>query len=143
MATGFNLPETYVANGNISPCRFTKVDSSIAKGVVQAGANDAVNGISQEAWASAPVPANTTGYAGTAGLPMGVYTLGSICLLELGTGGATAGGYLKADASGKGVAVATTGTTKQSFGAQALETGLAGEFIRVRVVIDEKFVALS
>jgi hypothetical protein len=139
----FNLPETWVANGNINPCRFVKVDSSIAKGVVIAGANDAVIGVSQEGFASAPIPTNTSGYAGTAGLPMGVYTNGAICLLELGTGGATEGGYLKSDASGKGVAVATTGVTKQSFGAQAMETGLAGEKIRVRVYIDEKFVALS
>lgn len=58
--------------------------------------------------------------------------IGAVAKLTLGTGGATKGDWLKSDAAGAGVA---TIVNKDIVGAQALETGNAGEVISVLVSI--------
>lgn len=132
---------TFVASGDINPCRFVKQDATGPKQAAQAGANEQIIGISQEWFKGAPTPSAST-LAASAGLPVVVYTDGAVCLLELG-GTVDEGGYIKSDANGKGVASATTGVTKQEQGAKALEAGVSGDKIRVFVKTASVFVALS
>lgn len=87
--------------------------------IVTAGAGERTAGILQ----NTPV-GSTSRHAGAA-----VRTSG-LSKLKLGVGGATAGAFLKADASGQGI-VASTGDI---YGAQALSAGVAGDLIAVRVV---------
>lgn len=95
---------------------FMKIVSDL---VVTAGAGEATAGILQN------TPVGTTSKnAGAA-----VRTSG-LSKLKLGVGGATAGAFLKSDASGQGV-VASTG---DKYGAQALGAGAAADLIAVRVV---------
>ncbi len=71
------------------------------------------------------------------------YTMSGVAQLKLGTGGCTAGNELVSDASGFGVAAATTGTVNQGVGAIALRTGSAGDIIPVRVVMFPNRAALT
>ena len=122
----------FLAGGDIRPSRFVKQDTTADNTVLECDANEAVVGISSEAGREPPLPSVSTIYAGQAGDNMLVYTEGDECLLELG-GTVAAGDNLKSDADGKGVAIATTGTTAQEIGAKALTSGASGERIRVQV----------
>lgn len=74
---------------------------------------------------------STEGVAASSGQPVMVHGVGEICLLQLGSGGATVGGGLVPDANGKGVAASTNaGATHNAY---ALETGAEDDFIRVLV----------
>lgn len=126
------LNPNFIAGGDIRPCRFVKGGAADLT-VLEADANEAVIGISQEGTKAAPIPSAST-LAAAAGENIGVHGLGEVCLLTLGSGGATRFGYLKSDADGNGVAIATTGTTAQMVGAIALQSGLEGEKIRVQVL---------
>jgi hypothetical protein len=110
---------------------------------LEADANDVLIGISYEGGKHAPlsdlVSSNPHAESGD---PIGLYGDGEQCLLELG-GTVVRGGRLKSDADGKGVAVATTGTTIQQYGAIALESGVSGEKIRVFVLLGSERPALS
>ena len=132
----------YVAGGNVRVSRFVKSDTSDDFQVLEADANERVIGISQEGAREAPLP-NVTLYAGQDGDNMQVYQQGDICLLTLGSGGATRGSRLKSDADGAGVEIAAIGATQQFYGALALESGLEGEKIRVQVEIGQLYPALS
>jgi hypothetical protein len=133
----------YVATGNISPSRFVKVDATADNSVVQADANATILGIASEAGREPPLPSVSTIYAAQSGDNIHVYGESEVCLLELG-GTVAAGDFLKSDANGKGVVIATTGTTAQEIGAKALTAGASGEFIRVQVVRQTKtYPALS
>lgn len=139
-----NTPPRLVAGGNIYPCRFVKMSTAADDRGLQATANDAPIGISYPEGRYAPLSdVVTTNYHAIEGDPIGLYGDGEQCLLELGSGGATRGGRLKADADGKGVAVATTGTTIQQFGAVALESGSESEKIRVFVLLGSERPALT
>lgn len=119
----------FMANGNIYPCRFVKLDTTADHKVLQSGAGDLSIGISQEGTNQAPIPEASTQYAAAAGQALKVYGVGERCKLEIGSGGCTAGDLLKPDADGKGVAV-TAGNT---YGAVALTTSAAGELAEVVV----------
>lgn len=127
--------QTYgkVAGGDIRPARFVKVSTAADNAVLEADANEAIIGIATEATQDAPIP-GASANAAESGDPVKVYTIGSECLLEIGSGGVTAGAEIKSDADGKGVLAATTGTTVQNIGAVALEAASAGELARVVVV---------
>lgn len=126
----FDTPSMNVG-GDIRPCRFVKQSTAADNTLLEADANEEIFGIATEAAAAAPIP-NADGDAGNTDAPqMHYYPPGRECLLELGSGGVTRGGWLKSDNEGCGVAVATTGTTAQFYGAKALESGSAGEFVRV------------
>ncbi len=73
---------------------------------------------------------SNSGYAAISGDSLRIFGQGDDCLLTLGVGGATAGDLLKSDANGAGV----TASTGNKAGARALQTGAAGEKIRVEVV---------
>jgi hypothetical protein len=121
----------FTASGDINPSRFAKVSGNLK--VAECDANERSVGISAEFTEAAPIPSASTLHA-TSGNPAHIHGIGEVCLLTLGSGGATAGDLLKPDADGKGVAIATTGTTIQYAGAQALETGVENDKVRVRVL---------
>lgn len=123
-----------VARGNISPCRFVMLDTATDNGATQATANAEVIGISCEG-ADRPPLADliTTNYAARDGETFRLHGDGDITTLEAGDT-VTAGDNLKSDSSGRGVPIATTGTTIQKIGAKALESGTVGEKIRVQVM---------
>lgn len=133
-----------IANGNISPATFVKLDGSNDDYVLQATAGsgshgDPTIGISGTDTDRAPLSdLITTQYHAQQGEPCRVFRAGEICLLTLGTGGATPGERLKSDASGNGIAV----TTDADFaGAVALETGASGTQIRVAVLSPQQQAA--
>lgn len=123
------------ATGNISPSRFVKLVTA-ADSVGQSGTNEAIYGISQEFPRAAPVE-GASAYAAAAGEELMVYTAGDDegCLLEIGSGGITLGVMLTSDTDGKGIALASTAATLFNVGAIALETGSAGDFVRVKPLI--------
>lgn len=127
--------QTYgkIAGGTIRPARFVKVSTAADNTVLEADANEEVVGIATEATQDAPIPGASANAAET-GDPLKVYSIGSECLLYIGSGGVTAGANIKSDADGKGVLAATTGTTVQNIGAVALEAASENELARVLVV---------
>lgn len=138
-----NTPPRLAAGGTIYPCRFVKMSTAADDRGLQATANDAPIGISYDSGKYAPlsdlVSDNPHAVAGDS---IGLYGDGDQCLLELG-GSVTRGGRIKSDADGKGVAVATTGTTIQQYGAIALESGSTSEKIRVFVLLGSERPALT
>lgn len=123
---------SFTAEGDIRPSRFVKIGAADFA-CLEADANNETLGIAHEGTEEAPIPSVSTNLAASSGGQLRVYGEGEECLLELGSGGATLGGKLKSDADGKGVDIATTGTTIQYYGAVALEAGSAGDLIRVIV----------
>jgi hypothetical protein len=125
---------TFKAAGDVYQGRFVMLSTSDTGSVVQA--NDALD---LTIGVSGPFEFYPPGVVGSVDLlhaPTGkmcqVVMPGSIALLQLGTGGATVGATLAADADGKGVAAGTN--VGNTFGAIALEAGSANDFIRVLVV---------
>ena len=131
-----NNSPNFVAGGTIAPCRFVSMTANGAtpadRTVFQATAGastegDHVTGVSQEGTRRFDDAAN----AALAGDPIRVHGPGDAALLELGSGGATAGVLLKSDANGKGIAVTTD---EDRVGAQALEGGAANTKVLVKVL---------
>ena len=124
-----------VGSGSVNPSTFVKQGPS-AYQCQQASAGSVTIGIAQEGSRYAPIDGATTeagdytGAAGYTGDQLHVYSLGDVCLLTLGSGGATVGALLASDASGCGVVA--TGT--QNYGAQAIEAGNSGDLVRVQVI---------
>ena len=129
--------KSYTAGGTIRVSRFVNLSTTETNTVLEADANEKVTGITQAGGRTAPTPDVTTDPVEAAqdGETLGVHVAGELdsqtVLLELGTGGATAGDYLESDADGKGVTAATTAETIRYIGAEAQESGSAGEKIRV------------
>lgn len=122
-----------VAGGSITVSSFVKLSTAADNTVLLAGSNDPVIGVSSEGAQDAPISgASVT--AAESGDSLRVYPIGSVCTLTLGSGGATRAGELIADSAGLGVARSTTSTAIQNVGAIALESGSAGEKIKVMVV---------
>ena len=117
--------ESMVAGGTIEPRRFVKHNGT-DNTVIQATANDITTGI------SAPISRKFDDRSSAdSGEQLVVKRLqGEAAELEVG-GTVSAGDRLKSDASGKGVKVATTGTTVQEYGAVADQDGASGDVIRV------------
>ena len=133
-----------MANGDIRPSRFVKVSNASGQGrALESDANELVVGISMDGTNKAPIPDVASTNAAESGQHLRVHVNGEGCLLEAGTGGWTAGELLKSDADGKGVSIATTGTTEQLYGAIALETAAAGELGKVTVLLGRTRPALS
>lgn len=125
----------WVAGGNITPSRFVAQNTSYDSTVDNASsANQRCLGVSQTGTRKAPGTGADDGYAAIAGEPVQVYLPGDIAPLQIGSGGVTRGQLIKTDASGNGVAAATTGQTLQWVHAQALESGASGEIINVLVL---------
>jgi len=120
---------SYKANGNIAPCRFVKLDTTADGRVLQCGAGDKIQGISQAGTRRTPYSTLDDGYAAIAGEDLEVFGTAEQPLLELG-GTVTRGDRLKADANGAGV---TSSTDKDEWGAIALQSGVSGQLVRVEV----------
>jgi len=133
--------QSYRSRGTINPARFVVGSAYADDSVEQATANARTIGVAQEWSHDAPIPGASTD-AATSGEQVKVYDLGETCLLELG-GTVSRFGLLKADNDGKGVAVATTGTTIQQIGAQALQAGVSGNLVRVQVLFYSERPALA
>lgn len=129
---------TKVANGNVSPSRFVKLDTTtgVKDRVVQAtdgaaSAGDPIYGISGAGVRNAPLAGWDDGYHAIAGENCMVWGMPEKdVFLELG-GTVTVGAFLKSDANGKGVATTTTG---DNVGARASEAGVSGDLIRVQLI---------
>jgi hypothetical protein len=128
-ANSYVVTPNLVANGEINIARFVKVDTSADFKALQAGAGDAVIGISQEGPADAPGLKGSTTLVAEVGKTFLTYGPGAICLLTAGSGGWTRGSFLKPDADGKGV----TASAGDAVGAYALES--AGEGKRGLVLV--------
>ena len=137
--------KSYRAGGTIRRCRFVKLSTTANNTILEADANEVVFGVSQEAGREAPIPSVTADppEAAQSGDQLNVFQNSEYCLLEIGSGGVTSGGRLKSDADGKGVAIATTGTTIQHIGAIAQATCAAGELCPVQVYRSSERPALS
>lgn len=120
-----------VAGGNIAPARFVKRTSSSGEAVLtQCGANEAVYGISQQSTRRMALSGWDDGYAAVAGDNISLIGPGDDeAALEIGSGGVTAGAYIKSDADGKGV---IGSTDKDHIGAIALHDAAAGAIARVK-----------
>lgn len=126
---------SFVANGNIAPSRFVKMDATATGKVVAATSNtDFIFGISQQGTRNTPYSSLDDGYAAIAGENIRVYTDNEDCWVETGTvtTAITPGDHLTASTAG--VAIRTV-TDKDVYGAIALEPATAsGKLIKVRVV---------
>lgn len=126
-----------VANGNIAPSRFVKLDTSNQGRVLQCGAGERVYGIAQKethniALSGGGFTTPDDGYAAVADEMLNIYGPGDPgVLLECG-GTVTQGDLLKSDSNGKGVVVASN---NDFYGARALEPGTSGQLVRVEVVL--------
>lgn len=119
-----------VASGSVYPSRFVKYGTTDYE-VVQCVATQLPVGISQEGAKLPPTDENySAGLAFSAGDLIGIYGVGRVCLLELGST-VTVGDALGPDADGKGITVG--GTTGVDFGAFAKASGVAGDLIQVVV----------
>lgn len=121
---------SFVATGDINPCRFIKLDATAtAAGVIATAANtDTIIGISAQGTKQVPIDGAST-LAASAGLEVEVHLAGDMCMLLIGTGGCTVGDKLMYVSDG-----ATTATSGKQCGAIALSTGLATEKIFVLVL---------
>lgn len=126
-----------VANGNIAPCRFVKLDTSNEGRATACGAGEKPFGISQKATHNMSLSGGGTvdqddGYAAVAGEMFFAYGQGHMgVFLELG-GTVTVGDLLKASTNGVGIAVTAN---NDIYGARALASGTSGQLIPVEVVI--------
>lgn len=124
---------SYVANGNISPSRAVKYDTTagVLDRVLQAGAGDKVIAVSQMGVRYAPWTPLDDGFAAIAGENVACYgPPDRNVVLELG-GTVVQGDSLKSDTNGKGV---TTTSTGDWVFAIAMEPGNAGDLIRVELI---------
>ena len=123
----------HIAGGDIYPSRFVKLSTAADYTLLQAGANERVFGVATNATKDAPL-SGASSLAAAATYPVATNPVGSIALVEVGSGGITRGDMVKSDSNGKAVTAASTGTTVQWIGGEALESAAAGEFAKILVV---------
>lgn len=120
---------TVIAGGDINPARFVTWDTSANHQVVESNAGDTkLAGIVAENTRNTP-DENGSAYHASSGDHVTMRNPGEVCKLKIGSGGCTAGDFLKPDNSGQGV----TASTGAVAGAVALETASEGELADVRV----------
>jgi hypothetical protein len=127
-------PVPAIAGGQIRPSRFVKISTAADHTLLEADANEMAVGISAPGTRDAPLDGASGDIAST-GDQFEYSPEGTVCLLEIGTGGVTRGAEIKSDADGKGVLALTSGTTNQWVGAIALESAVETEFARVLVKV--------
>lgn len=127
------MSRSYLCNGNVTPSRFVKLDTSTAGGyVLQAGATDKPIGVSQSGTRQPPIEGLDDGYAGVQNVnTIEVLESEDEGYLEIGAA-VTLGDYLKPSTGGVGI---TASSDADIYGAIALQSGTAsGQLIRVRVL---------
>src|SRR5689334_8447337 len=88
-------PIQAVASGNIATCVFVKLGST--GWALASTQGEMVHGVTSEAALNAPLPSQTTQYAGEANRPMQVIPPGNIARVLVGTGGLTVGARVMND----------------------------------------------
>lgn len=122
----------FIAGGDISPCRFVKAGAADFT-VLQADANAAIIGVSQEGTRRAPGLDGSDTLAAIAGEGLEVHGLGEECLIEA-SGVIARFSYVAADADGKAVLVNTGAAGDKEVGGQLLEDATADGH-KVRMLI--------
>ena len=122
-----------LANGNITPSRFVKLDATVDGRVLLCGAGEQTFGVSQEGSRRAPLTGWDDGFAAIAGEGLRVYAAPEDreCFLEV-AGTTAVGDKLKSDANGLGV---VTTTANDSIGGIAEEAATANQLCRVRLLM--------
>lgn len=125
--------QSYKAGGNITPSRFVKISGE--QTVVAAGSNERVDGIAQRYPRDAQL-SGASALAGASGDSILVHVPDANdreVLLEIGSGGCSAGERLISDTNGKGITMPTTAGTQQNVGAIAQEDADENGFCLVQV----------
>jgi hypothetical protein len=122
----------FFARGNIHTAAFVKEDTATNFGVLEAGANDKVIGVSQDGTHDTPGLTGAGVYAATNGQGIQVFQDGDECLITVGTGGVTAGDLVQAGSTGTAVTLSLA-TGNNYVGGRMLETGAAGDLRRMLV----------
>lgn len=137
-----NTPPNLLAGGTIRTCRFSKVSGD--RTVLECDANDKIIGISQEGADQPPLSdMSITEKAADSGDTVRLFGDGDVCLLMAGDV-IVAGDRLKSDNDGQGVPILLTGTTRQEYGAIALEGAAAsGRKILVQVTLGVMLPAVA
>lgn len=121
------------ASADIRTSRFVKVSGEFT--IAECDANEDIFGISQQGTNEAPIPGVTSDLAASTGQSCRVHKPGERCFIRSGDA-ITAGNRLKSDNDGRGVPIATSGTTPQRYGAKALQDAAAAdELVEVEVVL--------
>jgi hypothetical protein len=132
------MPGSFVANGDIRPCRFVKYDTSGTGLVLECDANEIPVGISGPGTRFAAWDELDDGNHAVDGENCVVKQDGEKrVMLELG-GTVNEGSWLISDADGKGTA---STTDQDKVGARARMAGVSGEIIEVDVIIMERSTA--
>lgn len=144
MSSSMSVP-MFVSQGTIIRSRFVIAYASENHTVEEADANERTIGVATDSGRRAAIPSVTADppEAAQEGEQLEVRFPGEIALLQIGSGGCSPGDRLKSDADGKGVLIATTGTTIQQIGAVALTAALEDELAEVLVVYASERPALS
>lgn len=126
------MSRSYLANGNIYPSRFVKLDSSGEGYVLQAGAGDTPVGVSQAGTRLPPIEGYDDGYAAVQNVEaVLVYEATDECWLEVGAA-VSNGDLLKPSTDGVAITASSDGNI---YGAQALQDATAAnQLIRVKVL---------
>ena len=127
---GANAP--FVANGNITPSRFVKIDTSADNRVITSGVGDLPIGVSQQGTRRAPYSTLNDGFCAIAGEELRVFQTGEIAPVEAGAA-ITRGSRVGSDATGRAI---TAGAAVASGGIALQSAGAAGVIIEVSVVPD-------
>ena len=120
-----------ISGGDIRPARFIKLSTAADHTVLEADANERVFGVSIDAAQDAPIP-SADGDAADAGDFFRYLGPEEEATLELADT-VVRGDLLVSDADGKGEPYDDAATTVQWIGAEAMESGAAGEKIKVIV----------
>ena len=130
-------PAYLVAGGTVMPHRFVSPDASAEHQGIQATANSQIIGISGSETKFAPLEdlVSTNPHAET-GDQIRLHGDGQSQILVEAGAAFTSGVRLKADANGKAVAAATSGTTPQEVGAISQQAAAAeGDLVLVQVAL--------
>jgi hypothetical protein len=128
-----NVSPSLIAGGNINPASFVMPSTVADNTGLQCTANTLPIGISDVGTDTPPGVVGSGTLNAKATEPISLFALGDVCNLTAGSGGWTQGQFLKSDASGNGIPVATSGVA-QAVGARALETTPAGQQGLVQVM---------
>ncbi len=114
------------AGGDIRTNRFVSIGAANHVLIESNSGDKDVVGISQVGSQEAPIPQNSSVLAASDGYQFQYRSFGSEALLEVGTGGATRGVYMKPDNDGKGVSI-----TSDDYGFfLPFESAIEGELVR-------------
>lgn len=130
-----NMP--VMARGTIYPSRFVAIDTASDFGVITAALPDITPvGISQSGTKVAPnllqslgSTAPTIQPAAVSGDSVGVFSIGDVCWLTVGSAAVTPGDFLKNDGNGGGIPAAAG----EPYGARTFQAGDPDELVEVLV----------